>query len=412
MSDKSEIVSEEPVEDPQVSEDTENSEDDAVAVEKSETSSEIDNDTAQEDTANTTDANISDEISQKSALPEDDTDTDQGSEDDEESDDTEEETQESEASDDSDEPDEEEGELFEDEFQLPIDQVVEAILFSSDKPLKLEKIAKAAGRGVRREKVREAIDQLNAHYNETNRSFEIVEIAETFQFMSRPEFARNIQRLHGKKAQKEDDKSRKLSPAALDTLAIIAYKQPVTRADVEAVRGVGCGQIMRQLMERGSVRPVGKKMDVIGYPLLYGTTREFLEEFGLASLEQLPMINEMRRITGSNVPLPDPNSEETQQAIPMDDEDLEDNPSRTENTEEKNEEIESVDTDDISDETGDEDVQEDALADSELAEDESDSSDDYDEDEDEDFDEDDEDLDDEYDEDEDFDEDDDESERE
>ncbi len=191
-----------------------------------------------------------------------------------------------------------------DDFSMPLVQVVEALLFAADEPLSIERIAKAAGARIRREAVREAIDELQNLYRETERAFEIVEVAEKFQMLTRAEFALNVQNLYGKRAVKEE-KDKKLSPAALDTLAIIAYKQPVTRAEVEAVRGVGCGQVMRQLMERGSIKPVGKKMDVIGYPLLYGTTDFFLQEFGLASLDVLPMAAELRRLTKVEVPVPE-----------------------------------------------------------------------------------------------------------
>lgn len=217
---------------------------------------------------------------------------------------------------DSDEEDEDEEEEQLAVFQMPLEQVVEAILFSSDVPLNLDKIAKAAGKGVRRDKIIEAIESLNNQYEESARAFEIVEVADKFQFLTRPEFAPNLQRLFGKRAIKEE-KEKKLSPAALDTLAIIAYKQPVTRAEVEAVRGVGCGQIMRQLMERGSIHPVGKKMDAIGYPLLYGTTTDFLEEFGLGNLEELPMVHDLRRVTGTKGPLP---GKEVQEKLIDDDE--------------------------------------------------------------------------------------------
>ena len=176
-----------------------------------------------------------------------------------------------------------------------ITAATEALLFAAVEPLKLDTIAKALGKGIRRDVVEAAIATLNEFYSSQKRSFGIVEISGKYSLMSRAEFAPFIQNLYGNKPSK-DEVDRKLSPALLDTLAIIAYKQPVTRAEVETVRGVGCGQIIRQLMERGSVKPVGKKMDVVGYPLLYGTTEEFLREFGLRSLDELPMLAEFRRM--------------------------------------------------------------------------------------------------------------------
>lgn len=179
----------------------------------------------------------------------------------------------------------------EEESMLPLASVVEAILFASPRPLTLKEIAKCIGRRTRPEAVREAIQSLNQSYEATARAFEIVETAERFQLLSRPEFAPYLQRLLGKSPEKE----KKLTPAALDTLSIIAYKQPITRAEIEEIRGVSCSQVLRFLLERGTIRIVGKKMDVLGHPLLYGTTEAFLEEFGLASLKDLPRVQELRR---------------------------------------------------------------------------------------------------------------------
>ncbi len=182
---------------------------------------------------------------------------------------------------------------------LPLESVVESLLFAARLPLKAKQIAKCVGPGTRQDRVHEAIHSLNQHYADTGRAFEIVEIAEKFRIMSRPEYAGHIQKLYPKKEQ-----DRRLTPAALDTLSIIAYKQPITRVEVETVRGVGCGPVLRTLVERGLVRVVGKKTDVLGYPWLYGTTDAFLQEFGLASLEELPMVHELRRATGTEGPLP------------------------------------------------------------------------------------------------------------
>ena len=193
-----------------------------------------------------------------------------------------------------------------------LESAVEALLFAAIEPLKLDTLAKALGRGIRRDAVEEAIKHLNEFYAEQHRAFGIVEISGKYSLMSRAEFAPFIQRLYGNKPSKEET-DRKLSPALLDTLAIVAYKQPVTRAEVETVRGVGCGQMLRQLMERGSVKPVGKKMDVVGYPLLYGTTEEFLREFGLSSLADLPMLEEFRRMKI----IDDPDAEEKKTAQPQ-----------------------------------------------------------------------------------------------
>ncbi len=193
---------------------------------------------------------------------------------------------------------EEEGDA-EPTIDLPLKSVVEALLFSARTPLKLPQLAKLAGRGIRRERIRDAVCELNREYLETHRAFEIVELAGKYQLMSRPEYAPHLQRLHGKK-----ERDRKLTPASLDTLSVIAYKQPILRVDVEAIRGVGCGPVLRGLIERGLVKVVGRKRDTLGHPLLYGTTEDFLKEFGLASLDELPMVHELRRATGTEGSLP------------------------------------------------------------------------------------------------------------
>ncbi len=205
-------------------------------------------------------------------------------------------------------PEVEEGEDEADEAGclLPLAGVVEAVLIGARHALTPKQIARCVGKGTRVDAVRAVIDELNAHYLEAGRAFEIVETAGKFQFMTRPEYAPHLQKLYGGSKKKDE---RKLSPAALDTLSIIAYKQPLTRVEVETVRGVNCGPVLRGLIERGSVRVVGKKTDVVGQPLLYGTTPAFLEEFGLASLEMLPMLHELRQATGTEEPLPEEGGE-------------------------------------------------------------------------------------------------------
>ncbi len=189
------------------------------------------------------------------------------------------------------------------EIELPLGNVIEALLFAAREPLKLAQLAKCVRKGTRLEVVREAVATLNQAYLDTGRSFEIVEVSGKFQFMSRPEYSPYLVKLLGR-SKKPEESDRKLTPAALDTLSIVAYKQPIARAEIETIRGVGCGPVLRALLERGSVRIVGRKTDVVGQPLLYGTTEDFLNEFGLSSLEGLPMIRELRRITGATAELP------------------------------------------------------------------------------------------------------------
>lgn len=161
-------------------------------------------------------------------------------------------------------------------------QIVEAVLFSADSPVPAAKIAQAVGTVTARE-VRACIDELNQRFESTASAVRVQEIAGGFQLRTLPAFHTYVARLS--KARQES----KLSSAALETLSIVAYKQPVTRADVEAVRGVSAGDILNRLREMDLVKIVGRAED-LGRPMLYGTTKRFLEVFGLASLQDLPQI--------------------------------------------------------------------------------------------------------------------------
>ncbi|MCD8139264.1 MAG: SMC-Scp complex subunit ScpB [Planctomycetaceae bacterium] len=186
----------------------------------------------------------------------------------------------------------EDGEAEEGE-SLPMTAVVEAILFAAREPLKPAQIARAVGKRTRQDAVRAAVEELNVHYLETGRAFEIAEISERYQLMSRPEYARHIMRIYPKRELHADkDKSNRLTPAAMDTLAIIAYKQPVMRSEIERIRGVACGPVLKMLIERGSVKQVGRRTDLVGKPSVFGTTEKFLAEFGLGSLDELPLRND------------------------------------------------------------------------------------------------------------------------
>jgi segregation and condensation protein B len=164
---------------------------------------------------------------------------------------------------------------------------VEALLFSSDSPLKPAKIVEAAGLEGKRVVTR-AVEALNRRYDETHCAFRIESIADGYQMLTRPEYHDLVARLFRAKSES------KLSPAALETLAIVAYRQPVLRADLEAIRGVASGEVLRGLMDKQLVKIVGRA-EVIGRPMLYGTTRRFLEVFGLRNLADLPRAEELRR---------------------------------------------------------------------------------------------------------------------
>ena len=132
--------------------------------------------------------------------------------------------------------------------------------------------------------IKEAIEGLNTAYKETGRSFCICKLAGGWQVLTNPEFTEDLTRLKGARQQA------KLSPAAIETLAIIAYKQPILRADLESIRGVACGEVLRGLMDRRLVKIAGRAEEV-GRPMLYGTTKEFLQIFGLATVNDLPKTN-------------------------------------------------------------------------------------------------------------------------
>ena len=163
---------------------------------------------------------------------------------------------------------------------------VEAILFVSDEPLTVAKLH-AILPDVKPSDIKDALAALRAEYDGSARAFSLEEIAEGWQLLTRPEYTDIISRLKRSRAE------RKLSAAALETLAIVAYKQPIKRADLEAIRGVASGEVLRALMERTLVRIVGRE-DVPGAPVQYGTSKEFLEVFGLRCLEDLPRPEEVK----------------------------------------------------------------------------------------------------------------------
>jgi len=165
--------------------------------------------------------------------------------------------------------------------EATLKHIVEAILFSSDEPVSVERLADAAGDGVTPAQVREAVDELVAEYDATGRTFTVEDIAGGLQLFTRPAYNKYLKRLVATRRQQ------RFTQAALETLAIIAYKQPVMRVEVEDIRGVACGDMIRTLMEKGLVRVTGRN-EGLGRALLYGTTKKFLQVFGLGSLKDLP----------------------------------------------------------------------------------------------------------------------------
>jgi len=175
-----------------------------------------------------------------------------------------------------------------------IESRVEAVLLSISRPLSEAKLVDMLGLGSVNAKdkmpatmVKQAIDHLNTEYAQTGRSFRIERLAGGWQLLTLSKFGPLLMRVHGAKLQG------RLTPAALDTLAIIAYRQPTLRSELEAVRGVACGDILRGLMERRLVRITGRAEE-LGRPMLYGTTSEFLRVFGISRIEDLPQARELR----------------------------------------------------------------------------------------------------------------------
>lgn len=162
---------------------------------------------------------------------------------------------------------------------------LEAVLMMADEPLSARRLAEAVG--VETSRVRESIARLKTLLDADGSAFQVEEIAGGFQLLSRPVFHPWLTRL------KRTGHELRLTPAALETLAVIAYKQPVMRAEVEVVRGVACSELIRHLMEKGLVRIAGRH-DSLGRPQLYGTTKKFLQSFGLNSLKDLPEVEALR----------------------------------------------------------------------------------------------------------------------
>jgi len=165
-------------------------------------------------------------------------------------------------------------------------QVVEALLFAADQPLSAGRMAQALGQPYGAAEVRAFIRELNQEYSARGHAFEVAEVAGGFQLLSRPEFKPYIASLFRHRRQE------KLSQPAVETLAIVAYRQPILRAQVDDIRGVQSGPLLRSLMERGLVKVVGRQ-NAPGRPMLYGTTRLFLQHFGLKSLRELPRVEEL-----------------------------------------------------------------------------------------------------------------------
>ena len=168
---------------------------------------------------------------------------------------------------------------------LELKKSIEALLFASERPLTAAEIGEAFADDVSAEDIKAQIEELRNEYEADRRGFRLYEIAGGFQMVSAIDFAEILKRFYQAREKK------RMSPASLETLSVIAYRQPVTRADIEAIRGVNADGAVKGLMEKALIRIVGRK-EVPGRPILYGTTRDFLERFGLKSLNELPPLSE------------------------------------------------------------------------------------------------------------------------
>jgi segregation and condensation protein B len=166
--------------------------------------------------------------------------------------------------------------------------IVEALLFASDAPLSPDRLRDVVG-DVTDGELAEIIESLRADYRESGRAFDIFQLEGGYQVLSRAEYAEWVEQLFVER------RKAKLSRASLETLAIIAYKQPIVKTEIEMIRGVGADGVIRTLMERNLVTITGRA-EGVGRPLLYGTTEQFLNYFGLNELTDLPKMEEIREL--------------------------------------------------------------------------------------------------------------------
>ncbi|MCC6547266.1 SMC-Scp complex subunit ScpB [Candidatus Sumerlaeota bacterium] len=169
-----------------------------------------------------------------------------------------------------------------------VESVLEALLFAATQAYTVSKLGLLMN-GVPDEEVAAALEKIRARYAQPTSGLMLMEVAGGWQVATRTEVADWILRLHKHRRRTA------LSPALLETLSIVAYKQPLTRAEVESIRGVDCGSVLRSLQDAGLVEIMGRK-EVLGRPPIYGTTDVFLKTFGLKDLEQLPSIGELKGI--------------------------------------------------------------------------------------------------------------------
>ena len=191
-------------------------------------------------------------------------------------------------------------------------KVIESLLFVSDKPLLIREIRAVVKEELPKNvKLEDIMQELQQEYVQLNRAYELKFVADGWTFATKPEYSIWIKKLLKEKT------ILKLSPSAMEVLAIIAYKQPITRAEIDNVRGVDSGGVIDTLTDRKFIKIVGRK-ETLGRPLLYGTTQEFLRHFGLSHLSELPVIEVAKDVL--------PNQQETVQELPFDSQENSDQP--------------------------------------------------------------------------------------
>ena len=173
-----------------------------------------------------------------------------------------------------------------------IKRILEAFLLVSDKPLLIDQVREVLGPESEAAGIRRCFAALAAEYVEQARGLRVVEVAEGFQLVTDPDLASFVTKLTRRV------RLVRLTKPSLETLAIIAYRQPITRIEMEQVRGVDCGGVAETLLKLTFIRVVGRK-ETVGRPILYGTTREFLDHFGLKSLQDLPSLEELKGAAGA-----------------------------------------------------------------------------------------------------------------
>jgi segregation and condensation protein B len=170
---------------------------------------------------------------------------------------------------------------------MSLPAIIESIIFTADTALSLDRLCEMLPE-FERDDIRAALAELVGSHEGRDGGIQLVEVAGGWQFRTRPNFQQYVVR-HVK------TKAAKFSQSSLETLAIVAYRQPITRAEVEHLRGVDCGGVLKSLLEKRLVRILGKK-DIPGRPLIYGTSKEFLEVFGLKDLKSLPTLKEIQAL--------------------------------------------------------------------------------------------------------------------